>query len=62
MTHVACSICGKLFVPAVYHTYKTKFAGRTHLLCGYNCHMAAERVKSQHCSKEYQNYLKELKL
>lgn len=45
-TSNTCPVCGKSFVPAAYHVYRTK-TGRTRFVCSYHCMLASERDRIQ---------------
>ena len=32
-----CVVCGKSFIPAVYHSYHEVRNGKKYKICGYNC-------------------------
>ena len=36
---ITCPVCGKRFIPAVYHSWKiyNSKKGHTYRVCGYNC-------------------------
>lgn len=37
-----CPVCGKKFIPAPFHAYKTSPCGKT-LLCTYSCKLEYDR-------------------
>ena len=44
-----CSICGKEFIPAALHMYKTKNShGITKLQCSYTCYRKAGEDNGRH--------------
>ena len=38
-----CAECGKIFVPAVQHVFKTSAHGHVKWFCGYNCNCKFDR-------------------
>lgn len=42
---VTCPVCGKRFIPAVFHSWKiyNSKKGHTYKVCGYNCMRKYER-------------------
>lgn len=69
MIEVICAKCGKKFIPAPMHAYKSKCGGtgQNKLLCSYHCMLAwdkehppkrnyakSKRVESQQKGKRYE--------
>lgn len=41
-----CPVCGKKFIPATEHMYKTDVDGKTILTCSYTCWRKVKPTKS----------------
>lgn len=40
---ILCDECGKNFIPAPFHIFKTIRKGKLYWFCGYNCRCAFEK-------------------
>ena len=49
-----CPVCGKIFVPAPFHSYKVQDMNcRYYLVCSYSCTRRAEKSGKWHKAKSY---------
>ena len=49
-----CPVCGKIFVPAPFHSYKVQDKKcRYYLVCSYSCTRQAEKSGKWHKAKSY---------